>query len=67
METLSAFVTDERTARVMLSTIPEPGDATAGQTIVAFVSIKTQQDLLAVENAEALLKKHVADHIGAIA
>lgn len=56
METLSAFVTDERPASVMLATIPEPGDATVGQAIVAFVSIKTQQDLLAVEDAEALLR-----------
>ncbi|GAA1326479.1 acetate--CoA ligase [Leucobacter albus] len=42
-------------------------DETTGQRVVAFVCIKTQQEILAPEDAEVVLKKHVADLIGAIA
>ncbi|MGO1539563.1 MAG: acetate--CoA ligase [Leucobacter sp.] len=42
-------------------------DATTGQAVVAFVILKSQQELLTPEEAEVDLKKHVADQIGAIA
>ncbi|MFC5338008.1 acetate--CoA ligase [Leucobacter denitrificans] len=42
-------------------------DETTGQAVVAFVILKSQQQLLTEAEAEAELKKHVASHIGAIA
>lgn len=42
-------------------------DATTGQAVVAFVILKSQQQILTEDEAEAGLKKHVADQIGAIA
>ncbi|QYM77105.1 acetate--CoA ligase [Leucobacter luti] len=42
-------------------------DETTGQAVVAYVVLKTQQDILTEEDAEAALKKHVAGQIGAIA
>lgn len=42
-------------------------DETTGQSVVAFVILKSQQTLLTVDDAEAELKKHVAGQIGAIA
>ncbi|WP_053352473.1 acetate--CoA ligase [Leucobacter musarum] len=42
-------------------------DETTGQAVVAFVILKSQQTLLAPEDAEVELKKHVAGQIGAIA
>ncbi|WP_336990920.1 acetate--CoA ligase [Leucobacter sp. VD1] len=42
-------------------------DDTTGQAVVAFVILKSQQTLLAPEQAEVELKQHVAAHIGAIA
>ena len=42
-------------------------DETTGQAVVAFVILKSQQSLLTEDDAEAALKKHVADAIGAIA
>ncbi len=42
-------------------------DETTGQAVVAFVILKSQQQLLSEEQAEVELKKHVADSIGAIA
>lgn len=42
-------------------------DPTTGQAVVAFVILKTQQELITAETAEAELKKHVAAQIGAIA
>ena len=42
-------------------------DETTGQAVVAFVILKSQQQLLTEETAEQELRKHVAGHIGAIA
>lgn len=42
-------------------------DPTTGQAVVAFVILKSQQTEVTPDSAEAVLKKHVADHIGAIA
>ena len=42
-------------------------DPTTGQAVVSFVILKSQQTELNAENAEAELKKHVAQQIGAIA
>ena len=42
-------------------------DETTGQAVVAFVILKSQQQLLSAEDAEVELKKHVAGAIGAIA
>ena len=42
-------------------------DETTGQAVVAFVILKSQQQLLSEEQAEVELKKHVASVIGAIA
>ncbi|MCB1274243.1 MAG: acetyl-coenzyme A synthetase, partial [Leucobacter sp.] len=42
-------------------------DETTGQAVVAFVILKSQQQLLTADDAEAELKKHVAGAIGAIA
>ncbi len=42
-------------------------DETTGQAVVAFVILKSQQQLLTEADAEAALKKHVAAAIGAIA
>jgi acetyl-CoA synthetase len=42
-------------------------DETTGQAVVAFVILKSNQDLITVDSAEAELKAHVAKHIGAIA
>ena len=42
-------------------------DETTGQAVVAFVILKSQQTLLTPEDAEQVLKKHVAAQIGAIA
>lgn len=42
-------------------------DETTGQAVVAFVILKSQQQLLAADEAEVELKKHVASAIGAIA
>ncbi|MBP6685446.1 MAG: AMP-binding protein, partial [Leucobacter sp.] len=42
-------------------------DPTTGQAVVAFVILKSQQQLLTEEQAEQELRSHVAAHIGAIA
>ncbi|NLB47125.1 MAG: acetate--CoA ligase [Microbacteriaceae bacterium] len=42
-------------------------DETTGQAVVSFCVMKSQQELLSADDAEAALKKHVADTIGAIA
>ncbi len=42
-------------------------DETTGQAVVAYIVIKSQQVSLNLDEAEAVLKKHVADQIGAIA
>jgi len=42
-------------------------DETTGQAVVAYVVLKSQQQILAEDDAEAELKKHVATQIGAIA
>jgi len=42
-------------------------DPTTGQAVVAFVILKSQQQLVTEDQAEAELKKHVAGAIGAIA
>ncbi|RGE19378.1 acetate--CoA ligase [Leucobacter sp. wl10] len=42
-------------------------DETTGQAVVAFVILKSQQTLLAPDDAEQALKQHVASQIGAIA
>ena len=42
-------------------------DETTGQAVVAFVILKSQQQLLTEEQAEQELRAHVSAHIGAIA
>ncbi|QIM17980.1 acetate--CoA ligase [Leucobacter coleopterorum] len=42
-------------------------DETTGQAVVAFVILKSQQQIITADEAEAELKKHVATQIGAIA
>jgi len=42
-------------------------DETTGQAVVAFVILKSNQELVTADSAEAELKAHVAKHIGAIA
>ena len=42
-------------------------DAATGQAIMAFVILKSQQQLVTVDEAEQELRRHVADQIGAIA
>lgn len=49
------------------SAVVGASDETTGQAVVAFVILKANQDLVTPETAEAELKAHVAQQIGAIA
>ena len=52
---------------VLIVPVVGADDDTTGQAVVAFVILKSQQELITVDEAEAELKKHVASSIGAIA
>ncbi|HIY65513.1 MAG TPA: AMP-binding protein, partial [Candidatus Agrococcus pullicola] len=61
----SSLVAHEATAE---AAVVGASDATTGQAVVAFVILKSRfEETKSVEEAEAILRKHVADDIGAIA
>ncbi|WP_293699335.1 acetate--CoA ligase [uncultured Agrococcus sp.] len=61
----SSLVAHEATAE---AAVVGASDATTGQAVVAFVILKSRfEQTKSVEEAEAILRKHVADDIGAIA